>query len=92
VPGQTGAQCADGILFVDEPDYADLRRPNRLAEEYRVPQANLFYEDLRLDAARRSLNLSTILQEERRWAPPLDTVEEVEDAPVVPIPDRREFR
>ena len=92
VPGQTGAQCGDGILFVEEPDYADLRRPNRLAEEYRVPPFNLFYEDLRLDAARRSLNLATILQEERRWAPPLDQVEEVEDAPVVPIPDRREFR
>lgn len=91
MPGQTGAQCADGILFVDEPDYADLRRPHRLAEEYRVPPANLFYEDLRLDAARRSLNLATILQEERRWAPPLETVEEIEDAPVVPIPDRREF-
>jgi len=92
VPGQTGAQCGDGILFVEEPDYADLRRPNRLAEEYRVPPFNLFYEDLRLDAARRSLNLSTILQEERRWAPPLEAVEEVEDAPVVPIPDEREFR
>lgn len=92
VPGQTGAQCGDGILFVEEPDYADLRRPNRLAEEYRVPPFNLFYEDLRLDAARRSLNLSTILQEERRWAPALDGIEEVEDAPVVPIPDRREFR
>jgi len=92
VPGQTGAQCGDGILFVEEPDYADLRRPNRLAEEYRVPPFNLFYEDLRLDAARRSLNLATILQEERRWAPPLEAVEEVEDAPVVPIPDEREFR
>ena len=57
-----------------------------------MPPFNLFYEDLRLDAARRSLNLATILQEERRWAPPLEAVEEVEDAPVVPIPDEREFR
>ena len=91
VPGQTSAQCADGILFVDEPHYADLRRPHRLAEDYRVPPFNLFYEDLRLDAARRSLNLATLLQEERRWAPALTGVEDVEDAPVVPIPDRREF-
>ena len=68
-----------------------LQQGRRLAEEYRVPTFNLFYEDLRLDAARRSLNLITILQEERRWAPPLQIVEEVEDSPVVPIPDRREY-
>jgi hypothetical protein len=47
---------------------------------------------LRLDAARRSFTLLTILQEERRWAPPLEQVEEIEEAPVVPIPDRREYR
>ena len=91
IPGQTGAQCADGILFVDEPRHRDLQRPNRLAEDFREPPFNLFYEDLRLDAARRSFALTSILQEERRWAPPLRGIEEVEEAPVVPIPDRREF-
>ncbi|MAK63618.1 MAG: hypothetical protein CMF75_02575 [Maricaulis sp.] len=89
--GQTGAQCADGLLFVEPPTAQALQQGHRLAEEYRVPTFNLFYEDLRLDAARRSLNLITILQEERRWAPPLQIVEEVEDSPVVPIPDRREY-
>lgn len=89
--GQTGAQCADGLLFVEPPTAQALQQGRRLAEEYRVPTFNLFYEDLRLDAARRSLNLITILQEERRWAPPLQIVEEVEDSPVVPIPDRREY-
>jgi len=91
IPGQTGAQCADGILFVDEPRHRDLQRPNRLAEDFREPPFNLFYEDLRLDAAQRVFTLTSILQEERRWAPPLDDIEDVEDAPVVPIPDRREF-
>ncbi|WP_291842364.1 DUF3089 domain-containing protein [Maricaulis sp.] len=91
IPGQTGAQCADGILFVDEPRHRDLQRPHRLAEDFREPPFNLFYEDLRLDAARRTFALTSILQEERRWAPPLDMIEEVEEAPVVPIPDRREF-
>jgi Protein of unknown function (DUF3089) len=91
IPGQTGAQCADGILFVDEPRHRDLQRPNRLAEDFREPPFNLFYEDLRLDAAQRAFTLISILQEERRWAPPLEIVEDVEDAPVVPIPDRREF-
>lgn len=91
IPGQTSAQCADGILFVDVPRHRDLQRPHRLAEDFREPPFNLFYEDLRLDAARRAFALTSILQEERRWAPPLETLEEVEDAPVVPIPDRREF-
>jgi hypothetical protein len=89
--GQTGAQCADGLLFIEPPTAQALQHGRRLAEEYRVPPFNLFYEDLRLDAARRSLNLITILQEERRWAPPLQSMEEVEDSPVVPIPDQREF-
>ncbi|WP_203292285.1 DUF3089 domain-containing protein [Maricaulis parjimensis] len=89
--GQTGAQCADGLLFIEPPTSPALQHGRRLAEEYRVPPFNLFYEDLRLDAARRSLNLITLLQDERRWAPPIMDVEDVEDSPVVPIPDRREY-
>ncbi len=91
IPGQTGAQCADGVLFVDEPRHRDLQRPHRLAEDFREPPFNLFYEDLRLDAAQRVFTLTSILQEERRWAPPLDSIEDVEEAPIIPIPDRREF-
>lgn len=91
LPQQTGAQCVDGILFTDQPRTRLLRRPARIAEDFREPPYNLFYEDLRLDAARRSLVLSSILQEEARWAPPLDNPEDVRDAPVIPIPDRRRF-
>lgn len=91
IPQQTGAQCVDGILFTEQPRSRLLRRPNRIAEDFREPPYNLFYEDLRLDAARRSLILSSILQEERRWAPPLDGIEDVREAPVIPIPDRRRF-
>ncbi len=91
IPQQTGAQCVDGILFTEQPRSRLLRRPGRIAEDFRIPPYNLFYEDLRLDAARRSLTLSSILQEEARWAPLLENPEEVREAPVVPIPDRREF-
>ncbi len=91
IPGQTGAQCADGVLFIEEPRHRDLQRPHRLAEDFREPPFNLFYEDLRLDVAQRTFALTSILQEERRWAPPLGPVEEIEEAPVVPIPDRRDF-
>lgn len=89
IPAQTGAQCADGLLMIETVRSPALRRPDRLAEDFREPPFNLFYEDLRMDAARRSINLATILGEERRWAPPLDDPESVEEAPVVPIPDRR---
>jgi len=90
IPQQTGAQCMDGVLFTERTASRLLRRPSRIAEDYREPPFNLFYEDLRLDAARRSLILSSILQEERRWAPPLEQPEDVEEAPVIPIPDRRD--
>lgn len=91
LPMQTGAQCADGVLLIERPDSRLLRRPSRIAEDFRFAPFNLFYEDLRLDAARRSLIVTTILEEERRWAPPLENPESVEEAPVVPIPDRRRF-
>ncbi|MFT6662602.1 MAG: hypothetical protein ACJA0K_002611, partial [Maricaulis maris] len=71
--------------------HRDLQRPHRLAEDFREPPFNLFYEDLRLDVAQRTFALTSILHEERRWAPPLGPVEEIEEAPVVPIPDRRDF-
>lgn len=89
LPQQTGAQCMDGVLFTERTSSSLLRRPSRIAEDFREPPYNLFYEDIRLDAARRSLVLTTILQEERRWAPPLDGPEAVEEAPVIPIPDQR---
>ncbi|WP_291898563.1 DUF3089 domain-containing protein [Maricaulis sp.] len=91
LPMQTGAQCTDGILLIERPPSPLLRRPSRIAEDFLIAPFNLFYEDLRLDAARRSLIVSTILQEERRWAPPFEDPESVEDAPVIPIPDRRRF-
>jgi hypothetical protein len=91
IPAQTGAQCADGVLFFEQPRSRALHRPHRLVEDYRLPPFNLFYEDLRFDAARRSFNLASILQDERQWAPPLDAPEMIGDAPVVPIPDERRY-
>ena len=91
IPAQTGAQCTDGLLMTERPRASSLRRPSRLAEDYREPPFNLFYEDLRLDAARRAETLLEILVEERRWAPELNAPEDVREAPVTPIPDRREY-
>jgi len=53
LPRQTGAQCQDGILLLDKPKLKSLRRPSRFGGKYRTLPSNLFYEDLRVDAARR---------------------------------------
>lgn len=82
---QTGAQCQNGLLMVERPRSRTQRRPDRLAEDRRVPPFNLFYADIEADAVRRMGLLQGILAEEARYAPPLDTIEEVEIAPVKPI-------
>ncbi|HCY54593.1 MAG TPA: DUF3089 domain-containing protein [Oceanicaulis sp.] len=82
---QTGAQCQNGLLFVDQPRSRTLRRPSRLAEIRRVPPFNLFYADLEADVTRRAAILAETLAEERRWAPELPEAEEIESVPVRPI-------
>lgn len=82
---QTGAQCQNGVLMVDQPRANALRRAGRLAEDRRAPDFNLFYMDLAYNAATRVENLIEIRVEEARWAPPLEGLEEVEVAPLVPI-------
>jgi len=82
MPHQTGAQCQDGVLLLDKPKQKALRRPSRFGGKYRTLPSNLFYEDLRVDAARRVQYLidKDILP---KRAPLLDleTIE-VEDSPV----------
>ena len=81
-PKQTGAQCQDGILLTDKARQKSLRRPSRFGGKFRTKPSNLFYEDLRVDAARRVQNLidKNVLP---RRAPMLEmqTIE-VEDSPV----------
>ncbi|MGP1275556.1 MAG: DUF3089 domain-containing protein [Caulobacterales bacterium] len=82
---QTGAQCRDGLLFVDMPRSRTLRRPSRLGEVRRVAPFNLFYADIEADVTRRAEILANTLAEERRWAPDLPEAEEIEIVPVRPI-------
>ncbi|RZV35512.1 MAG: DUF3089 domain-containing protein, partial [Acidimicrobiales bacterium] len=79
---QTGAQCLDGILSTDKPKQKSLRRPSRFGGKYRTPESNLFYEDLRVDAARRVQN-KIDLNVLPRLAPTMDfeTIE-IEESPV----------
>lgn len=83
--GQTGAQCQAGVLMIDQPRTRALRRALRVGEDRRTPTSNLFYMDIRIDAERRLDRLASFLAEERLWAPPLDDIEEIEVAPVVPM-------
>jgi hypothetical protein len=88
LPAQTGAQCMDGVLMTEPPRSRSLQRPSRLAEHFRLPPFNLFYEDLRIDAERRLAGFLPVFEAENRQAPPLGQPEEIDDAPFTPIPDR----
>ena len=88
IPAQTGAQCVDGILVTEEPRSQALRRPERLAENYRLPPYNLFYEDIRVDAQYRATRWAEIALAESQVVPDLAPPEEIADAPVRAIPDR----
>lgn len=85
MPNQTGAQCQTGLLMIDQPRANALRRPGRLGENRRVRPANLFYMNIRSNAAQRLAALQAILADEARYAPPLDAPEIVEIAPIRPI-------
>ncbi|PWE18028.1 DUF3089 domain-containing protein [Marinicauda salina] len=85
MPSQMGAQCQNGLLMIERPRSRALRRPGRLGEDRRVAPFNLFYFDLQFDAARRIAEVEAILEEERRYAPPLGEPEEVDVAPVEPV-------
>jgi len=82
---QTGAQCQNGLLMIEKPRARALQRPGRLGEDRRAPVSNLFYMDLRADAARRLETLSAVRAEEDRYAPPLDAPVEVGGGEFKPI-------
>jgi len=88
LPAQTGAQCMDGVLMTEPPRSRSLYRPRRLAEHFRLPPFNLFYEDLRVDAGQRTEAFMPVFIDENMQAPPIGLPEEIDDAPVTPIPDR----
>lgn len=82
---QTGAQCQNGLLMIEQPRARALRRAGRLGEDRRAPDFNLFYRDLQIDAQRRLARLGEIRAEEARYAPPLAAPIEVDEADLVPV-------
>lgn len=85
---QVGAQCEDGILYVDKPKRGSLRRPLMVGGKFRTLPSNLFYEDLRVNAEKRVQSLIDSGTLPRRAAK-LDGFDliEIQDSPVTPIKD-----
>jgi len=85
---QSGAQCEDGILYVDKPKSKSLRRPLKVGGKFRTLPSNLFYEDLRVNAEKRvqSLIASGALPKRAAKLDSLDLIE-IKDSPVTPIKD-----
>jgi len=85
---QVGAQCEDGILYVDKPKRRSLRRPLKVGGKFRTLPSNLFYEDLRVNAEKRVMSLldSGTLPKRAAKLDGFDLIE-IQDSPVTPIQD-----
>lgn len=86
-PGQTGAQCQDGLLLIEEAESKRFRPPLALAERYRTPRYNLFYEDIRANAGARAQAALDRMANEALYAEPITRTVVIDDAPVNPVPD-----
>ncbi len=83
---QIGAQCQDGLLYVDKPKSRSLRRPFRIGGQYRTLPFNLFYEDIRQNAA---LRVQSVIEKGHlpERVEKLDDLEviEIQESPVTPV-------
>lgn len=83
---QVGAQCQDGLLYVDKPKSRILRRPIRIGGRFRTLPSNLFYEDIRQNAFDRVQALSNQGKLPERVEKLDDlAVIEIEESPVTPV-------
>ncbi|MEM9169661.1 MAG: DUF3089 domain-containing protein [Pseudomonadota bacterium] len=82
-----GAACAEGVLIVDRPSLPYLRRPRFFGAKWKPQDANLFYFDLRADAARRVAAVQPLLDEETRNLAPIGEAVELAPSPVNKVPD-----
>ncbi|WP_418152937.1 DUF3089 domain-containing protein [Litorimonas sp. RW-G-Af-16] len=83
---QVGTQCENGLLLVDKPRSASLRRPIQVGAKFRTLPSNLFYEDLKQNAvARVEAMLATgELPVRTQTIEDFDVIE-IEDSPVTPV-------
>ena len=83
---QFGAQCENGLLYIDKPRSRALRRPIKIGGNFRTLRFNLFFEDIRQNAADRvtaMINDGSLPERVEK----LDELEiiEIVDSPVNPV-------
>lgn len=83
-----GAQCVDGVLVVDRPKQAFLRRGDWFGAEWRAPNFNLFYADLAADAQERADAVAALIEHEYRYLAPIGEALDIEDSPINPVPNQ----
>lgn len=83
---QFGAQCENGLLYIDKPRSRALRRPIKIGGNFRTLPFNLFYEDIRQNTNVRVESLKNSGQLPER-VEKLDSLEVIEivDSPVTPV-------
>lgn len=86
MPRVVGAKCTDGILVVDRPAQAFLRRPSWFSAKWRARSYNLFFYDLAEDAARRVDRAAAKMQEEYLRLDPIAESVDVDVSPVNKTP------
>lgn len=87
IANAVGAKCVGGILEVDKPAQAFLRRGDWFGAKWKAQHFNLFYFDLAADAERRIANAAAKLEEEYFNLDPIEESVDVEISPVNTVPD-----
>lgn len=82
-----GAACESGVLIVDRPRQSYLRRSRWFAAKWKAQPFNLFYHDLRADAASRVARTQAKLTEEATNLAPITEAVEIIDSPINKVPD-----
>jgi hypothetical protein len=79
-------QCVEGIAMLSEPTQRWLRRPKQFGAQWAPLDYNLFYQDLRVNAAQRTEALLALMEIEDKMAPPMSETFELEEAPINKVP------
>lgn len=82
-----GVQCQNGVLVVDRPPQPYLRRRHWFGTHWKAQHFNLFYHDLRQDAARRLRLARPSVLEAARSLAPIGAELELTVSPINKVPD-----
>jgi hypothetical protein len=83
LPGQTSAQCVDGLLLIDPSRASALKQGKMFGDLYKTPTFNLFYADIFENAAiRAELKSKQLDLTGAKPAPPLPPLQIVRPAPI----------